>query len=377
MKLRFALILSLVFATVSFAREVWTSQQAKEWASKLPYLSGVNYVPSTAINSIEIWRAETFDEKTIRHEMGLLKSLGMNTVRVFLNDLVYEKDSKGMFERIDKFLEICEEYDVYVMFTFFTNGGLPEPVWGEQPKPRPGIHNSGWMKTPRLSVLQDETKWGYLKDYVHNTVKRYANHPRVVVWDIFNEPGNVGSAHIAQKELSQKIIEHNTIQSKKLMLAAFKWARDANPSQPCTASIWESSKKINNMFHKEQLENCDIITYHCYGTLHKHVIMLQELLKHNRPIMCTEWMARHTGSGFNPILEFLKANDIDSYAFGLKAGKIQTELVWPSLQRLNFPGVNQIWFHDIFDKNDKPYCKEEVDYIRRILGAKKWYEFWK
>ena len=351
MKLKIAFFLLL--STVSIlARDVWTKEQANEWIKKLPYLAGVNYVPSTAINSIEIWREETFDPKTIDEELGLLKSIGMNTVRIFLSDLVWENDPKGMHLRMEKFLEICEKRDVYVMFTFFTNGGLPEGKWGPQPKPRPNVHNSGWMKTPRLSVLSDESKWGYLQSYVYETVKKFANHKRVVVWDIFNEPGNVGSAHIAQKKLSDKVIQPNIEQTKKLMLKAFEWARAANPSQPITAGVWEAPQWLKNMFEPEQIKNCDIITYHCYGTLYKHVLIIKELQKYGRPMMCTEWLARHTGSNFNPILEFLKKNNVASYSFGLKIGKIQTELVWPALLNSGIPGVNDVWFHDIFDKDN-------------------------
>src|SRR5690554_3627272 len=269
-KLKFGLLLfSLFFIVNTFSRDVWTKEKANEWAKTIPYLSGVNYVPSTAINSIEIWSEETFDPKTIDHELSLAQSIGMNSVRIFLNDMVWEHDPEGFYKRVDHFLDICEKHSIYAMITFFTNGGHPEPKLGKQPDPIPGKHNSGWMKTPRLSVLTDESTWGYLEGYVNGTISRFANDKRIAVWDVFNEPGNVGSEHIEQnRKLTKEEIQHNILQTKKLMLKAFEWARAANPSQPITACIWGPSN-IKELFYEDQIKNSDIISYHCYGSLYE------------------------------------------------------------------------------------------------------------
>lgn len=114
---------AVVAASALFARDVWTCEQANEWFAKQKYRAGVNYVPSYAINSIEFWQKESYNPKIIDSELALLESLGMNTVRVSLNDLVWKDDPEGFYKRLDNFLEIADKHGAGVMFVFFTNGG--------------------------------------------------------------------------------------------------------------------------------------------------------------------------------------------------------------------------------------------------------------
>ena len=118
-------VFALCAANISHlaARERWTPKQANEWYNAQPYRAGVNFIPSYAINSIEFWSKESFDINVIDRELKLASSIGFNFVRVFLNDLVWHDDPKGLEERIDKFLECADKYNIAVSFTFFTNGG--------------------------------------------------------------------------------------------------------------------------------------------------------------------------------------------------------------------------------------------------------------
>lgn len=364
------LCIAATMFNVSFARDVWTPKQANDWYSKLPYLAGVNYVPSYAVNGIELWSDETFDIKTIEHEFKLLKSINMNCIRLFLNDQVHKHNPEAFYAKMQQVLDLCDKYDVYVMFTFYSNGGRPEGKLGKQPEPVAGKHNSQWVKCPTLSVLGDESKWGYLKDYVQGTVKRFANNPRII-WDIFNEPGNIPSSHVpGQKNMTKDEYVNYIFNTKKLMEKSFEWARAANPTQPLTACVWECDKFTDTIFAESSLTNSDIITYHCYESVVKHTKFISRLKQYKKPIMCTEWLARQGGSTFDPVLQFLKANKIGSFSFGLKQGKIQTHLAWPWFLNSGLKGVEDIWFHDIFDSNDQPYSKEEVAYIKRVLSEK-------
>ncbi|MBK7873862.1 MAG: 1,4-beta-xylanase, partial [Saprospiraceae bacterium] len=91
------------------ARAIWTAQQANDWYAQQPWLIGSNFVPSTAINQLEMWQAETFDTATINRELSWAKSLGMNTMRVFLHDLTYEENSDAFLQRIEIFLQIADQ----------------------------------------------------------------------------------------------------------------------------------------------------------------------------------------------------------------------------------------------------------------------------
>src|SRR6476619_2930848 len=107
----------LVFAFVSvtlIARDQWTTEQANAWYAKQPWFAGCNYAPSTAINQLEMWQAETFDPKTIDRELTWAEDLGFNSIRVFLHHLVWQQDPKAYIKRIDQFLRIANKHKIGV-----------------------------------------------------------------------------------------------------------------------------------------------------------------------------------------------------------------------------------------------------------------------
>src|SRR5215475_2851931 len=71
------------------ARASWTEQEASAWYAKQGWPVGSNYLPATASNELEMWQAETFDPKRIDTELGWAEAIGLNTMRVFLHDLVW------------------------------------------------------------------------------------------------------------------------------------------------------------------------------------------------------------------------------------------------------------------------------------------------
>src|SRR6202020_1261959 len=84
----------------------WTEQRANEWYGQQPWLVGSNYIPKSAINELEMWQADTFDPAEIHKELGWAEAMGMNTMRVFLHDLLWQQDPKGFHARLDQFLTI-------------------------------------------------------------------------------------------------------------------------------------------------------------------------------------------------------------------------------------------------------------------------------
>ena len=73
----------------------WKRKTADDWYAQQPWLVGSNYIPSYAINELEMWQADTFDPKRIDTELGWAESLGLNTMRVFLHDLLWKQDPEG------------------------------------------------------------------------------------------------------------------------------------------------------------------------------------------------------------------------------------------------------------------------------------------
>lgn len=181
--------------------ERWTEEKAWEWYDQQPWLVGTNFISSSAINQLEFWQEETFDPELIDKELKLSASIGMNTHRVFLHDLLWQQDSIGFMSRIDKFLEISHKNGIKILFVFFDDVWHPLPKLGKQPEPIPNVHNSGWVQSPGAKILYDSLSHYKLESYVKGVIGKFANDHRVLGWDLYNEPGQKGIAsHNISKE---------------------------------------------------------------------------------------------------------------------------------------------------------------------------------
>ena len=74
----------------------WSKDKANAWYEEKGWLLGCNYAPSSAVNQLEMWEADTFDPKTIDRELSWAEGLGFNTLRVFLHHLLWEHDRAGL-----------------------------------------------------------------------------------------------------------------------------------------------------------------------------------------------------------------------------------------------------------------------------------------
>jgi hypothetical protein len=367
MPLRRALLVVALVPSLALAGEQWTKQKAAEWYAKQPWLVGANYIPSTAINQLEMWQAETYDPETIDRELGWAEDLGFNTMRVFLHDIPFRNDQEAFLKRIDHFLGLCEKHKIRPMLVLFDAVWDPYPRPGPQREPKPGVHNSGWVQSPGRAILENRHRHDELKGYVLGVIGRFRDDPRVLAWDIFNEPDNPNASSYGKDEFPDK-----PRRALELLRDAYDWARSVNPTQPITSGVWQGEDwsdpaKMTPMW-RFQLEASDIITYHDYNPLPQHKKRVEALKKYGRPILCTEYMARPRGSTFDPILGYLKEENIGAYNWGFVDGKSQTIYPWETWQQ-PATGEPDPWFHDIFRRDGTPYRKQEVDYIRRLTGA--------
>lgn len=347
------------------AREQWTPAEANAWQAKQPWLVGCNFGPSTAINQLEMWQGESWDAATIDRELGWAEDLGFNSVRVFLHHLLWEQDKEGFLKRMDEFLALAAKHGIGVMFVPLDGVWDPLPKLGRQRAPKPHLHNSGWVQSPGVELLKDPARHDELKPYIAGVISRFRDDRRVHAWDIFNEPDNPNRSSYAKLELTNK-----AALATALLKKTFAWAREANPSQPITSGVWMGTwadpAKLSPM-EKFMLEESDIITFHNYAGIDEIKQCVQNLKRYNRPILCTEYMARPRGSTFDPILGYFREQKVGAYNWGFVAGKTQTIYPWDSWTR-TYTNEPPLWFHDIFRANGEPYAKKEVDYIRALTG---------
>ena len=366
MKLRLLAIPVLLQVLLSAQSPRWSGEKAKAWYAGQPWLVGSNYIPATAINELEMWQADTFDPKRIDTELGWAESLGLNTMRVFLHDLPWQQDASGFRKRIDTFLTIASKHHIRPLFVLFDSCWDPFPKTGPQHAPTPGVHNSGWVQSPGVKALEDSRQYPRLEAYVKGVIGALAQDKRVLGWDLWNEPDNNNGSSYGSKEPKNKA---------DLVLAllprVYEWARAAKPSQPLTTGVWKgdwsSAAKLSPM-EKVQIEQSDVISFHNYGAPEEFEKHVQWLLPYNRPILCTEYMARGNGSTFQGSLPVGKRHHVAMYNWGLVAGKTQTFLPWDSWKKPYVDREPAIWFHEIFRTDGTPYKPEEVKFIREETG---------
>jgi len=327
--------------------QVWSVDRAQAWGEQNPWFRGANFNPSTAINQLETWQEESFDPETIDRELGWAEDIGFNCMRVYLHHLAWQVDREGFKSRMDQYLGIAEKHGIKTIFVFFDDCWNATYKAGKQPDPKPGVHNSGWVRDPGDLIHQDPDLQDTLETYVKDVLTSFSKDERIVLWDLYNEPGNNGLGN----------------KSMPLLKSVFAWAREVGPSQPVSVGVW--NKKLTDL-NRFQLDNSDIITYHNYADEIHHRAAIDSLKALERPMVCTEYMARSRHSRFDNIMPMLKEEKIGAINWGLVAGKSNTMYAWDT----PIPDGSEpdVWFHDIFRPDGSVYDQSEIDLIKELTG---------
>lgn len=344
----------------------WSEARANAWYEQQPWPVGSNFIPATAINQLEMWQADTFDSNEIDKELGWAEGLGMNTMRVFLHDLLWQQDAAGFKRRVAEFLAIAAKHHIRPVFVLFDSCWDPYPKLGPQHPPIPGVHNSGWVQSPGRQALSDPARYPELQAYVQGVVGAFSNDPRILAWDVWNEPDNDNAASYGKVEIKNK-----ADYVLKVLPQAFAWARSVNPSQPLTSGIWKgnwSSPDKLRAIERIQVEESDVISFHNYGWPEDFEQRVQWLKQYHRPLICTEYMARGAGSTFDTILPIAKKYHVGAINWGLVAGKTQTYLPWDSWRKPYVLDEPVVWFHEVFHADGVPYRNREALIIQELTG---------
>ncbi len=341
-----AFLLFLVLNIPAMAQPAgrWTEEKAWTWYRQQPWCLGFNYIPAYAINYTAMWDKTSFDPQAIDRELALAGKTGLNSCRAVLQFAVYEEDPAGFLDRLDQFMKICAKYKISFVPALFDDcvfGLEHDPKTGKQPEPLVGWYAWAWSPSPGHSMVVDSTTHPRLEKYVKAVIGRFRNDPRILFWDLYNEPTN-GGLGTASLPLLQK---------------TFRWAREVNPSQPLSVGVWDRNTRLNDIV----LAASDIISFHHYGKADDLKKMITELKKHNRPLINTEWMNRPAGSVISTHLPIFYEENVGCMLWGLVNGKTQTDLPWG-----HRPGdpAPQVWQHDLFKPDFSPWNPEEIKLIR-------------
>lgn len=341
----------------------WTPAAADSWYERQPWLVGCNFLPSNAANQLEMWQQATFDAQTIERELGWAAALGFNSVRVFLHDLLWDAEPETFAKRVDAFLAIARKHGISVVLVLFDDCWHDGAKLGTQLEPIPGRHNSRWLQSPGHSVVADPSALPRLESYVRGVVARFGSDDRVLMWDLYNEvtngflPGQALDEKDRAAAAADAAKRRITTMSHHLRLLdlSFDWARSVSPQQPLTAGLFMADRELNQRL----ISQSDVITFHNYENEERLAVLIGRLRKHERPLICTEYMARTRGCDFASQLPVFKAEHVGCYNWGLVNGKSQTHIAWT--------GESDRWFHDILHGDGTPYDEDEAAFIRGLL----------
>ncbi len=322
----------------------WSEERIWAWWRDIGVIRGVNYIPRSCVNSVEMWMEETFDPDTISEELGWAKECGFTAVRIPLQFAVYQRDPRGFLDRLDRFLEIAKDRGLLAVPVLFDdlNRAGHDPEFGPQPPPLPGVHNGQWVPSPGPSRVTAQQHWKELEDYLKAVLNRFKNDRRVLYWDLYNTAGNDGLWD----------------RSLPLLERAFDWARDVNPSQPLAVPAW---RELGSPMSARKLERSDLITFQSFDSAPLVEAQIQLLKRFQRPIVLVDFLMRQRESKLQTILPVCATYGVGWFSRGLTQGRTQT---WVQDTAFANPDAPDLWQSDVLKKDGAPYDRQEIDLIR-------------
>ncbi len=351
--------------------EKWSKEKAWEWYNSHPWIRGCNYMSADCVNRVDQWQALHFEEriKTTEEELKVMHDLGFNSVRLILEYVVWKEEHDSFLERFERYISLCDRYGISCMIVLANDCMPPKtelwkmPYIGEQSydwgyhggrkHSQHGAHNG---PAPHFYLDDKESADDYFK-MVEEIVSKYKDDKRILMWDLFNEPGNSRRESIAMPHL----------------VRMFETVRKINPSQPLTVAAWwfDLDDFHTSEVNQYALDNSDIITYHNYSPYIEHVQVVKYLKTLGRPIMNTEWLGRCNGNTVFDNFPLFYLENIGCYNWGFVAGKYQTyepyEAHWDWYKSdKNAPVDFTKWFHDLYRPSLRPYDPRETELIKKF-----------
>ncbi len=347
----------------------WSAEKARDWYAARPRPLGCNFIPSTAGNQLEMWAADRFDRPTLARELDWAAGLGMNALRVFLHDLAFSADPTGFLSRVDEFLALAAVRGLSVMPVLFDDCWREPDQRGLRAEPRPGSHNSIWLRSPGLKAARDPAESVRLEAYVRAILRAFGKDRRVLAWDVYNEAGNYFLPHLSAPTPARQwgllttglAFYWGTIPTLPLLRKAFAWCRAEAPEQPLTSAVYIRHRDLN----RELLDSSDIVSFHNYRPAAELNSQAEELAAEGRPLLCTEYLARAAGCRFETCLPVFEKRDIGCFNWGLVSGRTQTIYSWSDrAPRRGPPAEPTLWYHDILRADGAPFDPLETAAIR-------------
>ncbi len=352
--------------------ERWSEEKANGWYADKGWIRGCNFIPSNCANRLDMWQAYDWEEHyaATERELKLCKETGFNSIRIFLEFNVWLTEHDSFMAHLEQVIALADSLGISVMLGLTSEAQLPRggtyvpKKFGEQEYAlgyhqgrRPLTEEEKARKPYHFAELPETSDAFY--GMVREVVGKYAKDPRIIVWNLYNEPG------IVIKDRAIPILER-----------LFGECRALDPIQPLCADVYWSYygyDKIQTTAEKTALDLSDVISFHSYMPYAMMVPQIKELKKLNRPIFMTEWLSRTSHSNVEELYPMFYLENIACYCWGFVVGKTQTNEAWddywnhyysddPAGKFYDFSK----WMHDLYRPNFRPYVPEEIELIKKF-----------
>ena len=316
------MIVLLLPCLAGFAKErkQWTEKQAWDWEKKVGTIIGFNQPESAypGMTNLEILRkAADLGFNSVRF---WLKGADVNAQIAYIKKMADEAESCGM--TISPVLSLQREY-----------------------------FNDKENEKENLKKAEELVK---------TLIRPFANDERIVLWDIWNEPGF-------------KTGDPETFREMEWLEKMVHWCREENLCQPITASIiwdpdrdadvssptWEKRRQVEAMM--------DLHNFHSYDCARNFGAEIDYTLDRirkisNRPIVCTEAMIRVNGSSVQRTLPVFAREHVHVYLWGLYNNDWNWSVKWG---RSTYDAFDPM-FHDFLWADGDAYDAREFPFIKNF-----------
>lgn len=350
----------------------WSKEKSWNWYNSHPWIRGCNYMSADCANRIDQWQEYEFEKRfeTTLKEFSLMAEIGFNSIRIIPEFFVWEKEHDGFMQRFERYIDAADKNGISCMVVLGNDCmppyeeamkrmhlGKQSVDWGYHGGRKVSQH--GAFEGAGYSVLDEPETAEKYYEFVRELVTKYKNDERILIWDVFNEPGNSKRGSMSLPHL------------KKF----FEIIRAIDPAAPLTVGIWSQSTNHEALLEIEKfgLENSDIISYHNYKSYMDNIEECNILKKYGRPVMNTEWLNRCSGDTVEEMFPLFWLEKIGCYNWGFVAGKYQTYEPWNGVwdgyknNPENFKDFDFTkWFHDLYRPNLNPYNPKEIEIIKKF-----------
>ena len=356
----------------------WSREKAWTWYNAQPWIRGCNYIPSDAVNYVDMWQEYGFGRHlaTADRELALAEETGFNTVRLFLVYEVWLYEREGFLKRFDRFLDVCDRHGIRAIVVLFSDCAPPKEAFylkrmGDQRKVYRGLgikarspHTGS--DTVGYNILDIPEHVEKLLEMEEELLTLHRHDRRILFWNVWNEPGNSNRGEASVEPM------------KELFQLAWK----IDPKQPLAADVWSGTPETGyGMASLEKSKNkaqvwagrlSDIVSYHCYRDFETQVKVIRRLKQfYGRPMVNTEWLARVSHNDVFSAYPLYYIEKVGCTCWGFVAGKYQTYEPWEAMWRDYEKGTEKSrtwdftkWLHDLYRPSLRPYDPKEIETIK-------------